>query len=224
MTDRHVSLHWSPVVLLLCHKNFWPALKQKERTTTGTTSISSMPNRGRKAQQWSEHSPIVPASQWKEFEERSLAALKAEKIEPSPQHHNVFGHKFFKASKNSDQISYYAKLRGFVQFILKYKEYDDCLPILYPFTPENSATASDIAASHFMLYMMTKKGFVVKNAQVCVFIASPLCCCLFSAFFCSDQLHDMSQNPISISDPNISLCTEYIGICTIYVFDRNILI
>lgn len=126
---------------------------------------TSMPNRGRKAQTWSEHSPILPACQWKEFEEQSLAALKAEQLEPTTQHCDVFGHKFFKASKSSDQTSYYAKLRGFVQFILKYKEYDDCLPIPYPFTPETRATASDIAASHFMLYMMTKSGVDVQNTD-----------------------------------------------------------
>jgi hypothetical protein len=137
------------------------------RPSSGRPSASpgSVPFARKK--EWHPLSKLIEKSDYEELEKRSLKVIQAAGYQPSKEPREIFGRKFFRSSEGGDQPTYFAKLRGFLKFHLKYPEYDSGIAIFYPFTDVNTVVGCELAAAHFLQMQFAEVDQVVVDYQVC---------------------------------------------------------
>jgi hypothetical protein len=133
--------------------------KQGNQPTSGSFPFA-------RKKEWHHLSKIIEKSDYDDLEKRSLKVAQEAGYQPSKEPREVFGKKFFRSSDGGDQPTYFAKLRGFLKFHLKYPEYDSGIAIFYPFTPVKTVVGCELAAAHFLQMQFAEKDVEVMDYLV----------------------------------------------------------
>ena len=100
-------------------------------------------------------SEIVEDNDLPEFERRCQGAFKKCNLQPTDEHHALFG---TCALDEETKNNHSSKTRAFIEFLLKTGKHDDSPLPFHPKCPRGVIAVSAAAASDFMVHTMSEKG------------------------------------------------------------------
>ena len=89
-------------------------------------------------------------------------ALEAMGLQPTTAAIPVLG---TRRLDEESENTYYSRLRGYMQFLLQQKDFDESLLLFYPYTPKGTVSCQEESVAYFILSKYGTKGEPVKDLQ-----------------------------------------------------------